>query len=68
MENLMVVEIYENNGWKIKKFEDITIGSLFRLRNPNTGELHEYKNSTVFKSTSIPKPNKDGILYVDIDE
>jgi len=68
MTDLMIVEIQEDNEWVVKSFEDIEIGSLFRLRNPNSGELHVFEGQTEFKATSGVKMNQAGILYVDIEE
>jgi len=52
MKDLMMIEIYEDGEWIESLFQDITIGTKFRMRNPDTKELFVDDDKTEFVATS----------------
>lgn len=67
MEDLMVIEILKDEEWVESNFQDIVIGSKFRMRNPHTKEIFVGdSNKTEFIATSKPYTNKDGIGTINI--
>jgi hypothetical protein len=67
MEDLMIIEIYEGGEWIENDFQNIIIGSKFRMKNPKTGKLFIGEaDKTEFIATSTPYSNEKGIAMVDI--
>lgn len=63
----MIVEIFKNREWLVDNFQDLVIGSKFRMRHPHTKEIFVGDdNRTEFVVISKPYTNEDGIETVDI--
>lgn len=63
MTDLMIVEILKDDEWIERMFQDIIIGSKFRMRNPNTKELF-VGDSGKTEFVAISKPY---VKNIDVD-
>ena len=67
MDDLMIIELFENGKWVEKSFGEIKIDDKFRMLYPDTKDLFiGDNNKTEFIASSEPYENEDGILTVDI--
>jgi len=63
--DLIDVEKFESGIWFTIDFTDLTKGDLFRLRNPYTLQLREYKGDTEYLAVSeLYTCDKKGVLVI----
>ena len=67
MEQLMIVEIYEEGKWKVLEFKDLEPGMKFRVWDPLTELLFVGDNGdTEFIASGHPYENEEGAATIDI--
>jgi len=67
--NLMTVEIKTEDGWQASDFNEIEVGSVFRLVHPETDIVFENDNNeSEFEATTEPYKNEYNVFQVDVKE